>query len=454
MRNARQILISVAIALMLFGGTFAIAQPDFTPYPNNPVLASGPPGSWDSDVVLLPEVFFYDNLYYMFYAASADLMTLPLAIGYATSTDGYTWTKYSGNPVFQSDGTGFDALWVGEPRIVRVDSLWIMYYNARSAPGPGPGPAIGRATATDLAGPWTPLDNPVLEVGSPGEWDHGFVSPSCVFYTGNQYVMYYSGGRDFLNLNLHRMLGMATSPDGINWTKYNDPTTVDTPYVESDPVLNVGTPGSYDAGIAWEAEVLPTADGWEMFYSNWPDSPAGPGGICYATSNDGIHWVKDPNNPLLEPSQSWEQYVILAPSIVKINGTYFMYYTGQPGPTTAQIGLATGTVTGIGEEENPEIAREFRLEQNYPNPFNPSTTIAFSLPHASPTGQARITLQVFDITGRKIRTLVSGQLPPGSHQVVWDGRDDAGQLVASGFYFYRLETGEGIVQTRRMVLLK
>ncbi|RMG28996.1 MAG: T9SS C-terminal target domain-containing protein [Methanobacteriota archaeon] len=448
MRNVLQIFVTVAIAALLVGGTSAIAQPDFTPYPNNPVLTYGPPGSWDSQTLVLPEVFSYNGTYYMFYSGTPDIMSTPFAIGFATSSDGYTWTKYSGNPVFQSDGTGFDAWMVSEARILRVDTLWVMYYNARAVPGPGPGPAIGRATATDLAGPWTPLDTPVLEVGSAGEWDYAFVNPNCVFYDGNQYVMYYSGGGDFLTVE-PRMLGMATSPDGINWTKYDDPTTTDPPYAESDPVIHIGPPGSYDAGVAWEAKVLPTANGWEMFYSSFPDSANAYGSICYATSNDGIHWVKSPNNPIYEPSQPWEQYVVLSPSIIMIDNTYFMYYTGQPGVTTAQIGLATGTITGIEDQENGELVEDFRLEQNYPNPFNPTTTISFALPHAS-----RITLQVFDITGRKIRTLMNGQLPAGTHQVVWDGRDDAGQLVGSGVYLYQLQTGEGFTQVKRMVLLK
>ncbi|RMI09492.1 MAG: T9SS C-terminal target domain-containing protein [Calditrichaeota bacterium] len=448
MRNVLQIFVTVAIAALLFGGTSAIAQPDFTPYPNNPVLTYGPPGSWDAGLIYLPEVFSYNGQYYMFYTGTADLMTTPLSIGYATSTDGYTWTKYSGNPVFQSDGTGFDAWWVAESRIIRVDSLWIMYYNGRSAPGPGPGPAIGRATATDLAGPWTPLDTPVLEVGSPGEWDHSFVTPSCVLYTGNQYVMYYSGGIEYLSYE-PRMMGMATSPDGINWTKYDDPTTTDPPYAESDPVLHVGPPGSYDAGVAYEGYVLPTAAGWELFYASHPGTLDGHQSLSYATSSDGINWVKDPDNPFLEPSQPWATLALAAPSAIKINGTYFLYYIGLSEPGEGQIGLATGTITGIVDQENGELVEDFRLEQNYPNPFNPSTTIAFSLPHAS-----RITLQVFDITGRKIRTLMSGQLPAGTHQVEWDGRDDAGQLVGSGVYFYQLQTGEGFTQVKRMVLLK
>ncbi|RMI04697.1 MAG: T9SS C-terminal target domain-containing protein, partial [Calditrichaeota bacterium] len=83
-----------------------------------------------------------------------------------------------------------------------------------------------------------------------------------------------------------------------------------------------------------------------------------------------------------------------------------------------------------------------------PNPFNPTTTIAFHLPHVS-----RITLHVFDVTGRRVRTLVNGKLPAGAHRVVWDGTDDGGRAVAGGVYFYRLQAGD-FVATRKMLLIK
>ncbi|RMG23121.1 MAG: T9SS C-terminal target domain-containing protein [Methanobacteriota archaeon] len=100
--------------------------------------------------------------------------------------------------------------------------------------------------------------------------------------------------------------------------------------------------------------------------------------------------------------------------------------------------------------ETPEkIPEDFDMSQNYPNPFNPTTTISFDLPHAT-----RITLHVFDVNGRQVRTLAEGEFAAGSHQMVWDGRDDNGVPVASGVYFYRLTTGSGFVATRKMVLLR
>jgi flagellar hook assembly protein FlgD len=88
------------------------------------------------------------------------------------------------------------------------------------------------------------------------------------------------------------------------------------------------------------------------------------------------------------------------------------------------------------------------LEQNYPNPFNPSTTISFTL--AAP-GMTR--LDVYDVNGRLVSTLVRGFQPAGRSEVKWNGTNSSGNPVASGVYFYRLVAGAAI-ETRRMVLLK
>jgi hypothetical protein len=94
-------------------------------------------------------------------------------------------------------------------------------------------------------------------------------------------------------------------------------------------------------------------------------------------------------------------------------------------------------------------ASVFTLGQNYPNPFNPSTTISFQL-----AAQEQVSLSVFDVAGRRIRSLVSGEvLGAGPHTAVWNGRNDQGSPVASGVYYYRLQAGT-FSETKAMVLLK
>jgi aminopeptidase N len=97
---------------------------------------------------------------------------------------------------------------------------------------------------------------------------------------------------------------------------------------------------------------------------------------------------------------------------------------------------------------NAPSAPSFALEQNHPNPFNPETTIRFTL-----DAKSRATLRVYDVSGRLVATIVSAQLPAGPHRAVWDGKNQSGESVASGVYFYCLSAG-GHTATKKMVLLR
>lgn len=92
-------------------------------------------------------------------------------------------------------------------------------------------------------------------------------------------------------------------------------------------------------------------------------------------------------------------------------------------------------------------ALPFRLHAAVPNPFNPSTKIAFDLPQAAP-----VRLAIFDLRGARVRTLIDEALPAGPHVRTWDGRDDAGQGVASGVYFIRLDAGARRAQEKGILL--
>ncbi len=94
------------------------------------------------------------------------------------------------------------------------------------------------------------------------------------------------------------------------------------------------------------------------------------------------------------------------------------------------------------------VPAEFGLAQNYPNPFNPVTTIRYQLPKAG-----HVSLKVYNIYGQLVRTLVDDQVHAGYHTVQWNGRDEFGQAVSSGVYYYRLVAGT-FVETRKMALLR
>jgi hypothetical protein len=90
----------------------------------------------------------------------------------------------------------------------------------------------------------------------------------------------------------------------------------------------------------------------------------------------------------------------------------------------------------------------FDLHQNHPNPFNLMTTIEYTVPVRS-----NVIIQVSNILGQKVRTLLDEIKPAGTHQITWDGTDHEGQPVSSGIYFYRFQAGD-VVKTRKMLLLK
>lgn len=94
------------------------------------------------------------------------------------------------------------------------------------------------------------------------------------------------------------------------------------------------------------------------------------------------------------------------------------------------------------------IPEEYALHQNYPNPFNPTSTIQYDLPEA-----ANVTLVVYDLLGREVVRLMEGQLEPGTHQVLWDGKTASGQEAPTGIYIARLVTLE-YTKSIKMLLLK
>ncbi len=106
------------------------------------------------------------------------------------------------------------------------------------------------------------------------------------------------------------------------------------------------------------------------------------------------------------------------------------------------------TVARTNASEVKVIPGEFALHQNFPNPFNPSTEIRFDLPEAG-----KVNLAIYNLMGQKIRTLSSGEMTPGYHSIVWDGTNDLGSQVATGMYFYAIQTSE-FQATKKMLFMK
>jgi hypothetical protein len=103
----------------------------------------------------------------------------------------------------------------------------------------------------------------------------------------------------------------------------------------------------------------------------------------------------------------------------------------------------------IGIDDNtPVLPSAIALNQNYPNPFNPETNIEFALPKGG-----NVSIEVFNVLGQKVKTLISEYKDAGTYSVRWDGTNNNGMAVPSGVYFYRMVT-EGFSQTNKMIMLR
>jgi hypothetical protein len=163
-------------------------------------------------------------------------------------------------------------------------------------------------------------------------------------------------------------------------------------------------------------------------------------GSCFSAQNGfQLHFG-------LADADSIEQMDIIWP-----DGTTSTISGGLTVNGTAEVrldSLGNTIVTGVGTEPEPYgLVREFSLAQNFPNPFNPSTTIRYT------TAGAHVRIEVFDVLGKRVTTLVDENQEAGTWSATWDGRDDAGRVVASGLYVYRLTAGSQIL-SRKMLLTR
>jgi hypothetical protein len=109
--------------------------------------------------------------------------------------------------------------------------------------------------------------------------------------------------------------------------------------------------------------------------------------------------------------------------------------------------LDLGSVMDLSKDENATIPRNFVLHQNFPNPFNPETNICFELPKTT-----QVVLKIFNIRGQEVKKLVDVPFEPGYHTIRWDGKDNRGNMLASGVYFYHFKAEE-FQQTRKMLFV-
>ncbi len=106
-------------------------------------------------------------------------------------------------------------------------------------------------------------------------------------------------------------------------------------------------------------------------------------------------------------------------------------------------------VVYVAPEPDAPVAEDVALVHNYPNPFNSATTIKYALPQAS-----AVRLDIFNVAGQMVRTLVAKRQEAGRYAVHWDATDDRGHRVSSGIYFYRLQAGSEFVEVKKMLMVR
>lgn len=204
------------------GYAFSADGINWEKHPGNPVLDLGDTGSWDDEELLHPSVVYDGELYHMWYNGIGQSHQ---HTGYATSTDGITWEKYSGNPVLT---TGEDGSWDDDELVLMCtvyhDNTFHMLYGASDGTDEDKYLRVGYATSTDGIHWEKDIHNPVLDIGDAGAWDSEGVIATSVIYDSNLgiYKMWYGG----LSNNI-MMTGYATAPagssTGIEDTAWNNP---------------------------------------------------------------------------------------------------------------------------------------------------------------------------------------------------------------------------------------
>ena len=117
--------------------------------------------------------------------------------------------------------------------------------------------------------------------------------------------------------------------------------------------------------------------------------------------------------------------------------------SSSSGPRDIHVDISD--MLGIDGENLPTV---FALHNNYPNPFNPVTNINYDIPEVSD-----VTLEIYNVMGQRVRTLVQGSHEPGRYQIRWNATNDLGQGLSSGMYIYRIQAGD-FVSVKKLVLMK
>jgi len=301
--------------------------PHFVRAAENPVLAPGSDGSFDSVGTLLPSVVATEDGWIMWYAGTQDV---DYAVGVASSSDGLSWHR-STAPALPPDGE--EGSWkryaTNAPMVVQDGAGWRVYYSGRAAETREI--TIGMASGINADAVSNHPENPVFSwTESEVSWaGHAVAHPAIIHHPDGHWEMWYSTG-------LHK-LGYAYSLDGVGWKR-----------LCRNPVF-AGT-----TGLSWEAHQVKAVD--VVFHDGWylmayTGGVRGSFQIGWAMSRDGLRWERAAA-PVFGPNVvpgTWESTAITGPALV-VDGDVLRMWYGGTGLTGSAIGLATAALpTSFGE---------------------------------------------------------------------------------------------------------
>jgi predicted GH43/DUF377 family glycosyl hydrolase len=300
--------IRIAVLSLIVFACVASAQDEWVQYPGNPVIGPPSSGTWDSVVRAVEGLVVVDGTYHLFLTGTATTALRDHAIGHATSTDGISWQMDPANPVLTPETEGsWQVQSLISAAVLHDGEVFHMWYGGDDYANT----RVGYATSPDGTS-WTRYPgNPVLSEGPPGSFDAAVVSPNDVLYHDGLFRMWY-GAQQVPNLMSPSRIGYATSVDGVTWNRHPDPVLEPTTGWESLHIYGVG--------------MIHDGSTFHMWYPGYgaPGGPVPAIAIGHATSTDGIHWVRDPDNPIEELGEGVSQ-----PQVVRNHaiGGYEMIYT-------------------------------------------------------------------------------------------------------------------------------
>jgi len=211
----------MVVVALLAAPILGVAQSEWYDDPVNPAIPPPDPGAWDGQRYPAA-VLEVDGIYHLYYIGRlASSGEQDFQIGHATSPDGYPpWTIDPANPVLRRGDPGdWDDFGVGGGGVIHDGSLFRYWYGGAD----GGVARVGYATSTDGSVWYKYSGNPIIDVGPPGSFDDTFVIPGTVIFHDGLYRMWYFAARTVGPDDYDWRVGYATSPDGFDWTKHGDP---------------------------------------------------------------------------------------------------------------------------------------------------------------------------------------------------------------------------------------